>query len=559
MKKIILYTLIVLAGTVSCNDTLDIKPTTFVSDELIWEDRKLINQFVANAYGSLVCGFNRNTQGWDQDWSASFGGNFDAGADDFDGKFDANVNQFNTGQITAQSTPFIDEIWQSNYSIIRKCNIIIDAVSETDDKVLSPAEKEKYEAEAHFLRAFCYFDLAKTFGKAPLITAAQELSDDLLVPATDFEGLINFIKEECDGYADNLPTVSDIQGHATKGAFLALKSRALLYLASPLNNPDNNKERWNVAATAADDVRKLNVYELYDQGENPYESLFFDKTTANREMIFERRFQYPEITHCIHMQWSLDPAGIDKGSWNGLYPTQNLADAYETTDGKPITDPGSTYNGQDPYANRDKRFYQTLLYHGSYWEGTQLSMHKDLQNPDRSGNCLPSDYRTRCGYGLRKMIEEYDGAAADLYSGAFAQDNNWPYFRYAEILLNYAEAMNEYLSSPGQNVYDAVNEVRARSGQPGLPAGLSQAQMRERIHNERRVELCLEEHRFFDLRRWKDAALLRAPITGMTVEYDENTNVNSFKIVTIEERSFSDSYYYLPIPHSETEKNPNLK
>lgn len=561
MKNIIkfIYTLIILVGAVSCNDTLDIKPTTFVSDELIWKDKKLIDQFVANNYGSLVCGFNRNTQGWNQDWSASFGGNFDAGADDFDGKFDANVNQFNTGQITAQSAPFIDQIWQSNYNIIRKCNIIIEAVPNTDDKVLSPSEKQRYIAEASFLRAFCYFDLAKTFGKAPLITVAQQLSDDLLVPATNFEGLINFIKGECDTYADDLPLTSTPQGRATKGAFLALKSRALLYLASPLNNPSNDKEKWNAAATAADDLRQLNIYKLYDQGEYPYASLFFDKTTANKEMIFERRFQFPDITHCIHMQWSLDPAGVDKGSWNGLYPTQNLVDAYETTDGKLITDQTSIYNKQDPYTNRDKRFYQTILYHGSYWEGSQLLMHKHLQNPDWSGNCLPSDYRARCGYGLRKMMQEYDGASADLYSGAFAQDNNWPYFRYAEILLNYAEAMNEYQPSPGQDVYDAINEVRSRSGQPDLPEGLSQTQMRERIHNERRVELCLEEHRFFDLRRWKNADLLKAPIKGIAIEYNGNTNINEFKIVTIEERSFNESHYYLPIPHSETEKNPNLK
>lgn len=123
MKEIFkpLFILLAAISMTSCTDMLDIKPTTFVSDDLIWQDKKLIDQFVANTYGTLVCGFNRNTQGWDQDWAAAFGGNFDAGADDFDGKFDANVNQFNTGQITAQSTPFIDEIWKSNYSIIRKC------------------------------------------------------------------------------------------------------------------------------------------------------------------------------------------------------------------------------------------------------------------------------------------------------------------------------------------------------------------------------------------------------------------------------------------------------
>lgn len=560
MKEIFkpLFILLAAISMTSCTDMLDIKPTTFVSDDLIWQDKKLIDQFVANTYGTLVCGFNRNTQGWDQDWAAAFGGNFDAGADDFDGKFDANVNQFNTGQITAQSTPFIDEIWKSNYSIIRKCNLIIAAVPDTKDVVLTPTEKKYYEAEARFLRAFCYFDLARTFGRAPLITETQQLEDNLLVPATDFEGLINFIATESDNYAEDLdPTVSNaMKGRATRGAFLALKARALLYLASPLNNASNSKERWEDAAKAAQAVMTLGVYHLYRNGEYAYGSLFFDKSNANMEIIFERRFQFPEITHNIHMQWSLDPADADRGSWNGLYPTQNLADAYETTDGKLITDPTSIYNPQDPYANRDKRFYQTLLYHGSYWEGSQLLMHRHLQNPDWSGNCLPNDYRARCGYGLRKMMQEYDGASADLYSGAFAQDNNWPYFRYAEVLLNYAEAQNEALAAPDKSVYDAINEVRDRADQPGLPEGLSKDEMRIRIHNERRVELCLEEHRFFDLRRWKEAATLRAPIKGMTVEFDGNNN--NYKIVTIEERVFNENNYYLPIPHSETEKNPNV-
>lgn len=113
------------------------------------------------------------------------------------------------------------------------------------------------------------------------------------------------------------------------------------------------------------------------------------------------------------------------------------------------------------------------------------------------------------------------------------------------------------MAAPDKSVYDAINEVRDRAGQPGLPEGLSKDEMRIRIHNERRVELCLEEHRFFDLRRWKEAATLRAPIKGMTVEFDGNNN--NYKIVTIEERVFNENNYYLPIPHSETEKNPNLR
>jgi hypothetical protein len=555
MKKIKIILGAGLLLLASCSDILDIKPTNFVSDAVIWDDRNLIDQFVANTYGSLVCGFNRRTQGNGQDWSAAFGGNFDSGTDDFDGKFDANVNQFNTGQITSLSTPFIDEIWSSNYSIIRKCNILIESIDQVKDLVLGAAERKRYKAEAHFLRAFCYFDLARTFGKAPLIDHVQQLDEDLLVAPTGFEGLVNFIVDECDRYAGDLyhdPLPAAEKGHATRGAFLALKARALLYLASPLNNPGNETRRWVEAAEAADAVRQLNTYSLYRQGSEPYYAQAFDKSDANREIIFERRFQFLEITHSIHMQWSLD--GEDRGSWNGLYPTQNLVDAYEMDNGKPIEDPASGYDPQNPYFNRDNRFYQSILYHGSVWETATLQMHTHTAG-GAHGNCQPSPYKARCGYGLKKFMEEYVAPAGDLY-GKWSQDNNWPYFRYAEILLNYAEARNESLDAPDRSVYDAVNEVRDRAVQPGLPQGLGKDEMRDRIKNERRVELMLEEHRFFDLRRWKDAEKLRETIRGMNILWDGETA--TFVAGDVETRTFNETHYFLPIPQAEIDKNPLL-
>jgi len=549
MKRISKYILITAAVViVSCSKFLDIKPTTFVSEALIWEDKALIDQFVANIYGNMVCGFNRRTSGG-ADWSAAFGGNFDSGTDDFDSKPDAGTNQFNTNEITAGNCPFINEVWTSNYKIIRKCNMLIENLPSVSDNKVIPEIKERYLAEAHFLRAYCYFDLIRTFGKAPLIKHVQSMEEDLLVKPTSFGEMVEFISAECDEWCDKMYVeVAESQiGHASKGAFLALKARALLYWASPLNNPDNELSRWESAAAAADDVIKLGVYELYKTGEWPYFNQAFDETAANKEVIFARRFQFPEMTSNIHMQWSYDPQKSDRGSWNGLYPTQNLADAFETTDGKPITDPTSIYDPQNPYANRDSRFYQCLIYHGMTWE----------DYPIRMDICTPSSTHARCGYGLRKFIEEHVGPASDLYVGTFAQDNDCPLFRYSEVLLNYAEAMNEARSAPGTEVYAAVNEIRNRSGQPNLPGGLSQDEMRTRIQNERRIELLLEEHRFFDLRRWKMADKLREPIRGMTVTLNQDESF-TYTIVEIEKRQFTEDNYYLPIPLSEQEKNPYL-
>ena len=553
-RNLLITILVVL--TSGCSDMLDIKPTTFISDEAIWEDKNLINQFVANTYGSMLCGFNRCTAGYEQDWSMSWAGNLDAATDDFASVSDGPIyTQLNKDAITAQSCPFVEEIWNQEYKVIRKCNIIIERAPGVEERILSATEKKRVEAEARFLRAFCHFELARTFGKAPLIVKAQSLTDELQVAPSSFADIVKFVKEECDLYADNLPLSysDDEAGHATKGAFLALKSRALLYLASPLNSSDDSR-KWADAAQAAQDVMDLDIYKLYKLTDTPYRSMAFDKTAANKEVIFERRFTFPEAPHNIHMMWRRD--AVDAGSWNGLYPTQNLVDAYETVNGKLTTDPTNTmYNKQDPYTKRDARFYQSIIYNGSTWETHRMSMVTNTVDPSKNGSCKPQLGKARCGYGPKKFIEELD-PSTNLYGG-YAQSNNWPYIRYAEVLLNYAEAKNEELAAPDPSVYLAINEVRSRSGQPDLPSGLSKIEMRERIKNERRIELLLEEHRFYDLRRWKDGDVLAEPIMGMNI-YDDNVTLR-YEVSKVEDRIFNGTHYYLPIPLKEQEKNPLLK
>lgn len=536
-----------LALSTGCSDMLDVKPTTFISDEAIWEDANLINQFVANTYGSMLCGFNRCTAGYGQAWSMSWAGNLDAATDDFASVADSPIyTQMNKDAITAQSCPFAEEIWTQQYIVIRKCNIIIEEIAGVDEKILGADEKNRIMAEARFLRAFCYFELARTFGKAPLIKKAQNLDDDLLVAPSSFSDIVDFIVEECDTYAGLLPDKYDMSmaGHATKGAFLSLKSRALLYLASPLYSSDD-PVKWQAAADAAKDVMDLDVYELYKSGETPYYTMAFDKTEANTEIIFERRFTYPEAPHNIHMMWSL---GGPDGSWNGLYPTQNLVSAYERIDGEEI-------DMTNPYYNLDKRFYQSIIYHGSNWEDNEISMLENLDDPSKNGNFKPEIGKARCGYGPKKFIEELP-TSTNLYSG-YAQSNNFPYFRYAEILLNYAEARNEAISNPDDSVYDAVNEVRNRAGLNNLPENLTKEEMRDIIKNERRLELLLEEHRFYDLRRWKDGDVLNQPIMGMRV-IQENGEIR-YVIEQVEERVFTGNNYFLPIPLKEQERNPLLK
>lgn len=183
-------TLILSAG---CSDMLDVKPTTFISDEAIWEDANLINQFVANTYGSMLCGFNRCTAGYGQTWSMSWAGNLDAATDDFASVADSPIyTQLNKDAITAQSCPFVEEIWTQEYIVIRKCNILIQQLPSVDEKILDTQTKDRLLTEARFLRAFCYFELARTFGKAPLILEPQELDDNLQVAPSSFADIVDF-------------------------------------------------------------------------------------------------------------------------------------------------------------------------------------------------------------------------------------------------------------------------------------------------------------------------------------------------------------------------------
>ena len=189
------------------------------------------------------------------------------------------------------------------------------------------------------------------------------------------------------------------------------------------------------------------------------------------------------------------------------------------------------------------------------WESYEINIETNTVDPSKSGSCKPKLGKARCGYGPKKFIEEL-APGTNIYGG-YGQDNNFPYLRYAEVLLNYAEAQNEALGAPDQSVYDAINQVRNRSGQPDLPSGLSKEQMRKLIKNERRVELLLEEHRFYDLRRWKDGHKLAEPIMGMNI-YNDNVSLR-YEISKVEDRVFTGEHYFLPIPLAEQEKNPLLK
>lgn len=530
--------------TYSCKNVLDVKPTNFVSDEAVFKDISLTSQFVTNIYSSLLSGFERRDAGLGQDWSVGFG-LLDMATDDIEGHASLNVNVVQSGDLNGSNFNFSIEMWQANYALIRKANTLlarIDAVETTD-----AALKSRLKAEGRFLRAFAYSELLRAFGGVPLIVTEQNVADDLSVPKSSYEQVLSFIVDECDASAADLPVVyPDAElGRATKGAALALKARMLLHYASPLNNPSNDLARWTAAADAAKAVMDLGTYSLHPD----YYRLFMDKA-GNREVIFAKKYARPGRTHetAWKLSMSIEAPAVIGGVWGAFHATQNLVDSYEMKNGMLISQPGSGYDPQNPYQNRDSRLDKSLLRNGSAWKGVIVETFEG-GNANKPSN----GDRTKTGYGLKKFIDERYVSADEVYQGG---DNDWIFMRYAEVLLNYAEARNE-ASGPDGSVRDAINQVRGRSGQPDLPA-LGQSEMRQRIINERRVELSFEEHRFYDVRRWKlGSTYFNVPVRRVKIIKNENGSLN-YSYENVENRSYQEHYNYLPIPQMELERNDKL-
>ena len=545
---------LVTLTTFSCKkDLLDIKPIDFVSDVAVFQDITLTSQFVSDIYGTMLSGFERRDFGYDQDWARGFA-NLDMMTDDIEGHNDLPMNRVQAGDLNSNFS-MGTQLWAVNYTLIRKANTLIariDGVPTTNT-----ALKDRLKAEAKFLRAFAYADLVKSFGGVPLIITEQNASDDLEVPRNTYDECVAFILKECDEAAAVLsPTYPDAElGRATKGAALALKARVLLYHASALNNPGNIASRWDDAAKAAKEVMDMSpaVYSLYPD----YYQLFMTKA-GNKEVIFAKKFGRPNRTHqsawMLHM--SFTPTGW--GGWGAFHATQNLVDAFEMrTTGLLPDQSGSGYDPQNPYANRDTRLDKAMLMNGSQFKGITVETFQsaDLNAfADGNANSRTNGDRTKTGYGLRKFIDEKNMTSDAVYQGG---DNDWIYMRYAEVLLNYAEAKNEF-SGPDGTVYEALDEVRRRGGLPPLARNFSKEDLQTKIRNERRVELCFEEHRVYDVRRWKKGmTYFNQPVYRMNVIKNANGTLTYSKVV-LENRVYKESYNLFPIPQIETERNRKL-
>ena len=386
------------------------------------------------------------------------------------------------GQLAPDNLGIAGTFWGRSYRSIREINY---ALSIINGLGLSAAHKTRLIGELEFLRAFRYHDLIRNYGGVVLMgdkvtDLNSNLQDPSLFKRSSLADCFAYVLAQLDDAASKLPVNNGgtwALGRATKGAALALKSRLTLYAASPLYNAGT----WQAAAAAAKAVMDLNKYSL-DQG--GYAQLFLNPNS--NEIIFERLY-FPNTAPHTRLELANGPNGYD--GWGGNTPLQNLVDAYQMNNGKSITDPTSGYDPQNPYVNRDPRFYASILYNGAPYRNSTVQV---FLPGGKDSNQGPSNWNTSLtGYYLRKFMN--DAYPIDNpWSVAGAQP--WIYFRYAEILLNYAEAQNEAVG-PDASVYAAINAVRGRASvnMPALPGGLSQAAMRTAIQNERQIELAFEE------------------------------------------------------------------
>ncbi|MCX2452052.1 RagB/SusD family nutrient uptake outer membrane protein [Pedobacter sp. PLR] len=491
----------------------------------------LIDEYLAAVYAELPRGFNR------------IGTNLlDAGTDDaLSGDISVTgVDKYKIGQWGPSDLP--ENPWASGYSAIRRVNVLL---ANVDNSGIVDSRKDAFRFQARALRAFFYFEMVKRWGGVPLIgDKVFVLNDNLQLARNTRAECVDYIVSECEFLKDKLPatlTTADL-GRVSKGAMLALKSRILLYDASPLYNPSNDITRWQTAAKAADDLIKLNLYAL----EANFGTLF--TTRSNKEFILA--YQQADNSTIESLN---EPPGYMRGGQGITNPTQNLVDAFPMSNGKAIAEPGSGYNPADPYKNRDPRFYLSVFHNGFSWLGSAVETFVGGKNNTRNG----IGTGTKTGYYMRKFMTTSGSAAS--FSNA---THNFPIFRYAEILLNYAEAQNEVLASPDASVYKVINDIRKRAGITSVIAigSMDKDQMRKFIRNERRIELAFEEHRFWDIRRWKIAeTVLNGTLKGMRITLNPDKSLTYDPNFVVQTVTFDAAKMYLyPVPYIELRKNQAL-
>jgi hypothetical protein len=468
-------------------------------------------------------------------------------------------------------TPF-SFTWENSYSAIAEANIFLEKL----DKISLEEYKhngvgynilktkfEKFPYEVRFLRAYFYFELAKTYGDVPLVKKSLSAEEANSVSRTPVKDVFQFIVDECDAIAPHLPVTyasepSEETGRATRPMALALKARTLLYAASPLFNPENNLELWQKAAKANKVI--IDSAATWGIKLSSYAALWGDQSFMNEEIFFIR----PAGDSGNDDGWGNQferynfPVGVENGN-SGNCPTQSLVDAYEYQNtGESF---GNKWRGninmteQNPYDGLDPRFGFTIAKNGDTWPVYSSS----LETFEGGLNASPLYEATTTGYYLKKYC---DPSVYIMTNRTTTTRHSWIIFRLSEFYLNYAEAVYNCLNNADATSAEltlsanaAINVLRDRPDVM-MPHFNESHNFEERYMRERMVELSFEGHRFWDVRRWKKGANFFKDIKIAKITKDDSGNIILER--STKSRLWDEKYNLFPIPFTEKQKNGNL-
>lgn len=563
----IIVCILLFVATVSCKKTFEDKPLEMLTIDYIFDvndpSGDQASKWVSYIYSRIQTGYSRLN-------SAPLESVSDDAVPSADGNGNWNVIR---GGYSPIST--FDDTWSNCYNAIREANVYLNNYQRVP--WADSSRRVWFANEARALRAYFYYELVKRYGGVPLVGDKVYNPDDgelLQLQRNSFEDCINYITKEMDIVKDSLRPDATLANRTTdpdfgrmrKSVVLSIKAKALMLAASPLFNPSAtpdrkytgyatySADRWKAAADAAQAVIDLGIYDLEA---NPYNLVL---QRANKEHIF---FKMSDSRISNTYAYYMSPVGYAPASTKSegrVSPTQEFVDAFPMKNGKAITDPTSGYDAANPYANRDPRLERNVFYNGAKW--LQRPIETFEGGKDKPNNPTVAPVQTQSGYYAKKFCANDSNSTA--YTNTIFRDNGfvpaWCIIRYADILLIYAEATNEY-AGPIASVYSNVEKIRQRAGLSpyAITAGLSQSQMRDLIRNERRVELCFEEQRFWDIRRWKiTKAVYGTTLHGVTVT--KNTNGTfSYASKEITTPYFTDAMYLFPIALKETQVNPGIE
>ena len=561
-----------------CESFLDKEPLDIISDAVVWEDKNLIDSYLADLYyRSDFIERRGNGDCVSLCMIASMGG---------EGRsYGAHHNPYKSSTELITGAGANSELDWWPYQAIRDCNFFIENMKENpnfDDDYIT-----QRVSEVRFLRSWLYFQMVKRYGGVPIITYAQSMDatdEELYVHRDSEKDVYDFIINEMDTLRQALPTIygASDKGRPTKWAAFALQSRAAIYAASIakygtvqldglLGFPASDVTHYaQICYDACDSIMNNGLHFLYEKHDDPvvnYQNLFLDETTDNKEVIMSEVYDYSKNrAHAFTLRTM--PHDFS-GTWGSMYYLYDFIERFEYADGSPgntisraqLTAAGAEWTPEELYGNRDPRFRATVFYPESPWQGSKAYFHSSTI---RGGVTYTSGFAedgwpykasnrntTKTGFMVRKRCNESMILPTDVYT----DQTDYIVFRLGEIYLNKAEAAY-YLNVPDEAL-NLINTLRARADMPPKTE-FTEAM----LQNERLVELSWENHSYWDIRRWRIARQLLDGVRTKGLVFTYNYDTKKYKIAIINAegvaRTFQDRHYYLPLGVSRVAENPNF-